>query len=103
MPLKCFYNLLLRMMVKICHGFCSNLPKIFVLLLMCGLVCRVHLEALKEKELVTITMDSEGEEDNAKGGQSEAKDDLPASQPLPASNELLLDEEDLIIDVYISD
>lgn len=64
---------------------------------------RVHLEALKEQELVTTTMDSEGEEDNAKDGQSEAKDDLPASQPLPASNELLLDEEDLIIDVYISD
>lgn len=64
---------------------------------------RVHLEALKEKELVTVAMDSEGEEDEAKDGQTEAKDDLPASQPLPASNELLLDEDDLIIDVYISD
>lgn len=48
-------------------------------------------------------MDSEGEEDNTSVGQTEAKDDLPPSQPLPASNELLLDEDDLIIDVYISD
>lgn len=78
-------------------------PRSFVLLFLRGLICRVHLEALKEKELVTVAMDSEGEEDNAKDGQTEAKDELPASQPLPASNELLLDEEDLIIDVYISD
>lgn len=63
----------------------------------------MHLEALKEKELVTITTDSEGEEDPAKDGQSEAKDELPASQPLPASNQLLLDDNDLIIDEYISD
>lgn len=78
-------------------------PRSFVLVLLCGLVCRVHLEALKEKELVTVATDSEGEEDDSKDGQTEAKDDLPASQPLPASNELLLEEEDLIIDVYISD
>lgn len=74
-----------------------------MLLSLRGLVCRVHLEALKEKELVMAATDSEGEEDDAKDGRTEAKDDLPASQPLPASSELLLDEEDLIIDVYISD
>lgn len=78
-------------------------PGSFVPLSLCGLVRRVRLEALTEKELVTVAMDSEGEEDDAKDGQTEAKDDLPASQPLPASNEFLLDEDDLIIDVYISD
>lgn len=62
----------------------------------------MHLEALKEKELVTVAMDSEGEEADTKDVHTETKDDLPASQPLPASNELLLDD-DLIIDVYISD
>lgn len=75
-----------------------------MLSVICGFVCRLQLEALKENELVKIETDTEEEEEeNKKDRQGRAKEDLLASQPLPTSNQLLSEEEDLIIDVYISD
>lgn len=74
-----------------------------MLSIICGFVCRLQLEALKENELVKLESDTEEEEENKKDRQGRAKEDLPASQPLPTSNQLLSEEEDLIIDVYISD
>lgn len=63
---------------------------------------RLKPEALTDKESGELEMDSEEEEKEVKeaGG---AEEGLPASQPQPTLNQVLLEDEDLIIEEYISD
>ncbi|XP_059192850.1 cell cycle checkpoint protein RAD17 [Centropristis striata] len=59
---------------------------------------RLKLEALTDKE-PALEQDSE-EEEKGQGGDEEG---LPASQPQPTTSQVLLEEEDLIIEEYVSD
>lgn len=65
-------------------------------------VCRLKLEALTDKDPGQLDTDSEEVEEKDEG-QGGAEEGLPASQPPPTANQVLLEEEDLIIEEYISD
>uniref|UniRef100_A0A3Q4MIB4 RAD17 checkpoint clamp loader component n=1 Tax=Neolamprologus brichardi TaxID=32507 RepID=A0A3Q4MIB4_NEOBR len=58
-------------------------------------------EALTDKESGELEMDSEVEEEVKEAGGAE--EGLPASQPQPTLNQVLLEDEDLTIEEYISD
>ncbi|XP_071337822.1 cell cycle checkpoint protein RAD17 isoform X2 [Trachinotus anak] len=60
---------------------------------------RLKLEALTDKEPGQLETDSEEEEEEKEEGQ----EGLPASQPPPTANQVMLEEEDLIIEEYNSD
>ncbi|XP_030579352.1 cell cycle checkpoint protein RAD17 isoform X2 [Archocentrus centrarchus] len=61
---------------------------------------RLKLEALTDKEPGELEMDSEEVKEDGQGG---AEEGLPASQPQPTLNQVLLEDEDLIIEEYTSD
>lgn len=61
---------------------------------------RLKLEALTDKEPAQLEDASEEEEQDSQGGVEEG---LLASQPQPTTNQVLLEEEDLIIEDYTSD
>ena len=63
-------------------------------------MCRFKLETLADKETGQL---EEEEEEEKKGGQGGADDSQPASLPQPVPNQVLLEDEDLIIEEYISD
>ncbi|KAE8291582.1 Cell cycle checkpoint protein RAD17 [Larimichthys crocea] len=62
---------------------------------------RLKLEALTDKEPGQLEMDTEEEEKEE--GQDGVEEGLPASQPQPTTSQVLLEEEDLTIEEYISD
>lgn len=61
---------------------------------------RLKPEALTDKESGELEVDSEEVKEEGQGG---AEEGLPASQPQPSINQVLLEDEDLIIEEYISD
>ncbi|KAG8011629.1 Cell cycle checkpoint protein RAD17 [Nibea albiflora] len=66
---------------------------------------RLKLEALTDKEPGQLEMDTEEEEEEEEKeeGQGGVEEGLPASQPQPTTSQVLLEEEDLTIEEYISD
>lgn len=64
---------------------------------------RLKLEALTDKEPGQLEMDSEEEEEKREEGQGVVEEGLPSSQPRPATSQVLLEEEDLLIEEYTSD
>lgn len=62
---------------------------------------RLKPEALTDKDSGELEMDSEEEEEVKEAGGAE--EGLPASQPQPTLNQVLLEDEDLTIEEYISD
>ncbi|XP_035514937.1 cell cycle checkpoint protein RAD17 [Morone saxatilis] len=63
---------------------------------------RLKLEALTDKEPGQLETDTE-EEKEKEEGQGAAEEGLLGSQPQPTTNQVLLEEEDLIIEEYTSD
>lgn len=62
--------------------------------------CRLNLETLADKETGQL---EEEEEDEDGRGQDGAEEGLSASQPQPSTNQVLLEDQDLMIEEYISD
>lgn len=64
---------------------------------------RLKLEALTDKEPAQLEEDSGEEKEEEEEPQHGGEEGLPASQPQPTTSQVLLEEEDLIIEDYISD
>lgn len=64
-------------------------------------MCRLKPEALTDKE--PVQLETDGEEEEKETGQGGVEEGLPVSQPQPATSQVLLEEEDMIIEEYISD
>lgn len=64
---------------------------------------RLKPEALTDKESGELEIDSEVEEKEEVKEAGGAEEGLPASQPQPTLNQVLLEDEDLTIEEYISD
>ncbi|XP_056233062.1 cell cycle checkpoint protein RAD17 isoform X1 [Seriola aureovittata] len=62
---------------------------------------RLKLEALTDKE--PGQLDTDNEEEEKEEGEGGVEEGLPASQPPPTTHQVLLEEEDLTIEEYISD
>ncbi|XP_034025640.1 cell cycle checkpoint protein RAD17-like [Thalassophryne amazonica] len=61
---------------------------------------RLKLDVLMDKDPGFLEADSEDDDDAGQGG---TVDGLPTSQPQPVTNQVQRDEEEMLIEDYISD